>query len=73
MGGDLKEKEPDVMSWGAPGLEITLREKLGILLNQIPSGKARETFSACFGLAVEIAKEEALAALKKEQSSQSEK
>lgn len=60
------EKEPDVVMY-PPGYtpegivtseEPTLRDKLALILNEIPSEKVRTIFSAALGCAIEIAKKE---------------
>lgn len=59
-------KEPDVVMYPADykpeGIisspEPTLREKLAMILTQIPSATARDVFSAAIGCAIEVAKQE---------------
>lgn len=62
----MKEKEPDVVmyppDYKPEGIrtndEPTLRDKLALILTQIPSETARTVISAAIGCAIEVAKKE---------------
>lgn len=62
----VKEKEPDVVmyppNYRPEGVitspEPTLRDKLAMILNEIPSEKVRTVISAALGCAIEVAKQE---------------